>query len=95
LRGSVRRITLVVAGDDRAVLALDGLGPAPEGRVYRTWLVPAGSATPVPDAAFVGIERAVPLEGAVAQGTRVAVTLEPSRSAERPSRPLRLFAVRS
>jgi hypothetical protein len=93
-RGSVGRIALVVTDSGDAVLTLDGLGPPPEGSVYRAWLVTEGSATPIADASFdaaapvVGLERRVPL------GTRVAVTLEPSRAATRPSRPLRLYAVR-
>ena len=95
LRGSVGRITLVVAEDDRAVLALDGLGPAADGRAYQAWLVPPGSATPIPDATFAATERAVSIERLVPKGTRVAVTVEPAGGAERPSRPLRLSAVRS
>jgi hypothetical protein len=93
-RGSVGRIALVVTNSGDAVLTLDGLGPPPEGSVYRAWFVPDGSATPVGDASFdaatpvVGLERRVPL------GTRVAVTLEPSGDATRPSRPLRLSAIR-
>jgi hypothetical protein len=95
LRGSVGRIALVVASDNRAVLALDGLGPAPPGSAYQAWLVPSGSATPIPDASFTAEERAVPLERAVPRGARVAVTLEPAGGVERPSRPLRLTVVRS
>jgi hypothetical protein len=95
LRASVGRITLVVAEDDRAVLALDGLGPAPDGRAYQAWLVSPGSATPIPDATFAGTERAVTIERLVTEGTRIAVTLEPAGGVERPSRPLRLSAVRT
>lgn len=95
LRGSVGRIALVVRGDGAAVIALDGLGPAPVGRTYRVWVVREGSATPLADAAFDGTSRVVLLERLVPPGTRVAVTLEPSGDAERPSRPLRLSAVRS
>ncbi len=90
LRGSVGRIALVVTADRDAVLALDGLGVAPAGTIYQAWLVPAGSATPVPDAAFDATRPAVPLHGRVASGDRVAVTLEQSPGADRPSRPLRL-----
>ena len=94
LRGSVARIVLVVAPDDTAVLTLDGLGPAPEGRRYAAWLVPPGSATPVPAATFDGTERVVPLGEPVAVGARVGVTLEPAAGADRPTRPLRLVAER-
>lgn len=95
LRGSVGRIALVVTDAGAAALALDGLGPAPPGRVYRVWVVRPGSATPVGDAAFDASSRAVPLERRIPAGTRVGVTLEPSGDAMRPSRPLRLSAVRT
>jgi hypothetical protein len=94
LRGAVGRITLVVDSDARAVLALDGLGQAPAGRVYAAWLVPRGSATPVRVATFAGTQSAVPLVRSVPRGARVGVTLERSPAPDRPSRPLRLVAVR-
>ena len=93
-RGALGRIALVVTDTGAAVVALDGLGPAPTGSAYRVWLVPPGSATPVADVAFDGASPAVPLERRIPLGARVAVTLEPSGDATRPSRPLRLFAVR-
>lgn len=93
LRGSVGRIALVVTDRGDAVIALDGLGPAPTGDAYRVWIVRPGSATPVPDATFDGSERVVPIERRIVPDTRVAVTLEPSGDATRPSRPLRLSAV--
>lgn len=95
LRGSVNRIVLVVAGDGRAVLALDGLGPAPEGTAYRAWLVAPGSATPVAVAEFDGADRAVPLDRPVEHGARVGVTLEPIPGTDEPTRRLRLVALRS
>lgn len=94
LRGSVGRITLVVAENGRAALTLDGLGVAPPGSRYAVWVVPAGSATPSPAGAFDAITPVVRLERRVARGTLVAVTLEQASGAERPSRPLRLVAVR-
>jgi hypothetical protein len=94
LRGSVNRILLVVAGDGRAVLALDGLGPAPGGSAYRAWLVAPGTATPVAVAEFDGTAPAVPLERAVEKGARVGVTLEPTSGADAPTRRLRLIALR-
>jgi hypothetical protein len=94
LHGSMGRIALVVGARDRAVLALDGLGPAPEGMTYAAWLVPAGSATPLRVATFSAREPAVPLGRAVRRGARIAVTLEQSPAPDRPSRPLRLVAVR-
>jgi hypothetical protein len=94
LRGSVGRITLVVTDAGRAVLALDGLGRAPAGSVYRAWIVEPGSAAPTPAGSFDGSVRLVPLAGHVARGARVGVTLEPEVGGDRPSRPLRLVAVR-
>lgn len=93
LKGSVGRIVLVVAEDGQAVLALDGLGPAPAGRSYAAWVVPPGSATPRSAGTFDASERVVALERAILSGARVAVTLEEA-GASRPSRPLRLSAVR-
>ena len=95
LRGSVERIALVVDADGRAVLTLDGLGPAAPGRVYQAWVVPPRSARPSPAATFDGLSQVVPLERRVAEGARVAVTLEPGEGSLRPSRPLRLVAVRA
>lgn len=94
LRGSVGRVALVVGRDSSAVLALDGLGVAPEGRVYVAWLVRPGSATPLRAGTFSGADRAVLLEHSVPRGARVGITLERSPAPDRPSRPLRLVAVR-
>ena len=94
LRGSMGRITLVVGAGERAVLALDGLGRAPEGRSYAAWLVPPGSATPVRVATFSGNEPLVLLSRRVGRGARVGVTLEGSPPPDRPSRALRLVAAR-
>ena len=94
LRGSLGRITLVVGAGDRAVLALDGLGVAPAGRAYAAWLVLPDSATPQLAATFSGVRRAVLLERLVPLGARVGVTLESAPPPDRPSRPIRISAVR-
>jgi len=83
-----------VAADGRAVLSLDGLGAAARGTTYRAWVVAPGTATPVAAATFDGALPVVPLARRVAKGARVAVTLEPASGGGRPSRPLRLVAVR-
>ena len=95
LRGSVERIGLVVDADGRAVLTLDGLGPAARGRVYQAWVIAPKSATPRSAGTFDGLSQVVPLERRVAEGARVAVTLEPGEGSLRPSRPLRLVAIRA
>jgi len=94
LRGSMGRITLVVGSGERGLLALDGLGRAPEERIYAAWLVRPGTATPVRVATFSGDEPAVPLSRRVGRGARVGVTLEAEPVPDRPSRTLRLVAVR-
>ena len=94
LRHSVGRISLVVDEAGRALLALDGLGRAPEGSVYEAWLVPPGSATATPVATFDASTLVVPLSERVAPGARVGVTLEPVGGATSPSRPLRLVVLR-
>ena len=94
LHGSVGRVALVVDPEGKAVLALDGLGRAPDGRTYAAWVVPAGSATPQRIGTFIGTRRAVPLDRRVGHGALVAITLEVEPPPERPSRPLRVSAVR-
>jgi hypothetical protein len=94
LHGSVGRVALVVDPDGQAVLALDGLGRAPAGRTYAAWVVPAASATPQRIGTFIGTRRAVPLDRRVGHGALVAITLEVEPPPERPSRPLRVSAVR-
>jgi hypothetical protein len=94
LQRSVGRIVLVVDSLDRAVLTLDGLGRAPAGMTYHAWLVAPGSAEPVAVAMFDASSPVVPLAQQVLPGARVAVTLEPSSRATRPSRSLRLVALR-
>ena len=92
LRGSLGRIVLVAAPNGSAVLALDGLGVAPAGRDYEAWVVPPGSATPVPAGTFDGSSRVVLLTRPAPPGARVAVTLETDGGVSRPTRPLRLVA---
>jgi hypothetical protein len=94
LQNSVDRIAVVVDRGGRAVITLDGLGVAPEGSIYQAWLVPPGSATPSPVATFDASARVIPLSQRVAHGARVGVTLEPGNGAPRPSRALRLVALR-
>ena len=95
LRGSLGRIVLVAAADDRAVLALDGLGAAPGGHEYEAWVVPPGSATPLPAGTFDGSDRVVLLTRPAPPGARVGVTLEEAGGVERPTRSLRLVAERA
>jgi hypothetical protein len=95
LSGSVGRIVLVAGRDGAALLSLTGLGSAPDGHDYEAWVVPPGSATPVPAGTFDGSERIVLLSRPAPRGSLVAVTLEPDGGADRPTRPLRLVAERA
>jgi len=67
---------LVVGSDGQAVLVLDGLDPAPEGKTYELWIVEGESASPA--GLFSGSEGTdiVALDGTVEPGNVVAVTLE-------------------
>jgi Anti-sigma-K factor rskA, C-terminal len=94
LRGSVGRLVLV-ASERGAVLALDGLGAPPDGHAYEAWVVPPGSATPLPAGTFDGTERVVLLTQPVPPGARVGVTLEHAGGVDQPSRPLRLAVERA
>jgi hypothetical protein len=95
LRGSLGRITLVVGHGNEAVLALDGLGPPPEGAAYAAWVVPRASAVPLAAGTFDAAAPLVALTRPVPPGARVGVTLERAPVPERPSRTLRLVAVRN
>jgi hypothetical protein len=95
LTGSVGRIVLVADRDGTALLSLTGLGSAPDGYDYEAWIVPPGSATPLPAGTFGGDERIVMLTRPAPPGSRVGVTLEADGGADRPTRPLRLVAERA
>ena len=76
---------LVVDPDGSAALVLHGLGPAPRGKTYETWIIEGD----VPRAAGLfpgqdGID-VVPVDGQVSPGTVVAVTVEPAGGVESPS----------
>jgi len=79
---------LVVGSSGSAVLVVDKLAPAPEGKTYQAWVVqgktpaPAGTFDPTDGAAVVPIPQPVP-DGAV-----VAVTMEDSGGADTPTLPI-------
>jgi anti-sigma-K factor RskA len=79
---------LVVDGDGRAVLVVDGLDPAPRGMTYELWIVPGGDiAAASPAGLFPGRDGTdvVGLDGVVEDGDVVAVTVEQAGGAERPT----------
>ena len=62
--------------DGDAVMVVRNLAPAPEGQTYEAWVIDSGG--PVPAGLFEGGgQEIVLLEEPVAEGTMVAVTLEP------------------
>jgi anti-sigma-K factor RskA len=79
---------LVVDPDGQAVLVLDGLAPAPEGKTYEMWIVPGGDiGSANPAGLFAGgdgaaIER---VEGTVEPGDVVAVTIEAAGGVDAPT----------
>jgi anti-sigma-K factor RskA len=77
---------LVVDPDGRAVLVLDGLGPAPSGKTYEVWVI-EGEAAPVPAGLFPGEEGGdlVLVQEDVGAGAVVAVTIEDAGGADAPS----------
>lgn len=79
---------LVVASDGQAVVVLAGLEPAPEGRTYQLWIVPGGDiAAATSGGLFGGAEPTdvALLEGRVADGDLVAVTVEQAGGSEAPT----------
>jgi hypothetical protein len=67
---------LVVSPEGNAVLVLDELEPAPEGRTYEAWIIEDGNASPA--GLFAGDRErdVVGIDGAVEPGDVVAVTVE-------------------
>lgn len=79
---------LVVAPGGRAVLVLPALPPVPRGSTYQLWLVPGGDLARAAPAGL--LDGAAPtdvalVEGAVAQGDVVAVTVEVAGGAPAPT----------
>jgi anti-sigma-K factor RskA len=76
---------LVVNRDGDAVLVLDMVEPAPEGKTYEVWIVE--DETPRPAGLFAGDEGTdiVRIEGAVTPGAVVAVTLEDDGGVDAPT----------
>jgi anti-sigma factor RsiW len=77
----------LVVGTSGAVLVLDDLAPAPDGKTYQAWVVDGGT----PESAGVFDARAgqavVPIGTAVPPGAVVAVTIEQGGGATSPTLP--------
>ncbi len=78
---------LVVGADGRAALVLADLGPAPDGRTYQAWIIEGDN--PISAGIFPGEEGldVVLVDGDVAEGEVVAVTVEQAGGAATPSLP--------
>lgn len=78
---------LVVDTEGRAALVLDELGPAPAGRTYQAWIIEDDN--PISAGVFPGEDGidVVLVDGDVAEGEIVAVTIERAGGAEFPTRP--------
>jgi anti-sigma factor RsiW len=78
---------LVVDRDGRAALVLTDLGPAPSGQTYQAWIIEDDN--PIPAGLFPGEEGldVVLVDGDVAEGEVVAVTVERAGGAETPTLP--------
>ena len=76
---------LVVGGNGDAVLVLDTVGPAPSGKTYEAWIIEGE--TPRPAGLFPGADGqdVVLLDGTVAPGAVVAVTVEPAGGVDAPT----------
>jgi anti-sigma-K factor RskA len=78
---------LVVDPDGRAALVLTDLGPAPSGQTYQAWIIEDDN--PISAGIFPGENGldVVLLDGDVADGEVVAVTVEQAGGAETPRLP--------
>ena len=76
---------VLLRGEDSAVLVASGLPPAPDGKVYETWIIRDG--VPEPAGLFEprNGEAASPVEGSVEGAQAIAVTLEPEGGSSMPT----------
>jgi anti-sigma-K factor RskA len=76
---------LVVGTDGRAALVLSNLGPAPSGKTYQAWIIEDDN--PISAGVFPGEEGldVVLVEGDVADGEVVAVTVEKAGGVDAPT----------
>jgi anti-sigma factor RsiW len=79
---------LVVANDGSAVLVLDDLAAAPEGKTYQAWVVEGKTAAPAGTFSESGGRAVVPIPQPVPDGSVVAVTMEDAGGAETPTLPI-------
>ena len=82
------KLALTVEPSGTAQLAVSGLDPAPEGKIYEVWVIEAGK--PLPAALFAGGRKTVVvrLTRSVPKGAVVAITLERAPGAAKPTPPI-------
>ena len=82
------KLALTVQPSGTAQLAVSGLDPAPEGKIYEVWVIEAGK--PLPAALFAGGRKTVVvrLTRSVPKGAVVAITLERAPGAAKPTPPI-------
>lgn len=81
-----RSFTLVIGPDRAARLRVTGLPPAPSGKTYEAWVIPANlNPTPRSAGLFRGGNTTVHLRGAVPKQAIVAVTVEPAGGSKHPT----------
>jgi hypothetical protein len=76
---------LVVGDDGKAVLVVSGVPPVPDGKTYQVWVIDDGH--PVSGGLFAPAAgtQAIPVDGRVAKGSVVAVTIEDDGGASAPT----------
>jgi anti-sigma-K factor RskA len=80
-----RVFALMVDPDRTATLQVTGLSPAPTGKTYEAWVIPANH-SPRPAGLFPGgASTSVRLRGTVPKNAVVAVTVEPAGGSQQPT----------
>lgn len=86
--------SLVLGPNRTATLHVSGLSPAPSGKTYEAWVIPAGRA-PRPSGLFPGgTDTTTHLPGTVPQNATVAVTVERAGGVDKPTT-TPIFSVRT
>jgi anti-sigma-K factor RskA len=84
------KLALARASSGAALASVSGFDPAPAGKAYEIWVIPAGNA-PQPAGLFPGGEKVVVrMTRPVPEGATVAITLERAEGATTPTLPILL-----
>ena len=77
--------TLVVSSTGEAAIIVSNLDPAPADKTYEAWVIEGGTPRPAGTFDARGARTVFALERPVAEGTVVAVTLEPEGGVDQPT----------